>query len=76
VQNYYTHTPWEVTNTFGPGWVAYRVDCRADFWWAQIAARLGEHTSVPLRYESAKVVNRVGVRYDSAFWSLGVLHRF
>lgn len=76
VQRYYTSIPWETTGTFGPGWVAYRVDCRADFWWTQITARLSEHTSVPLRYESAKVVNRIGIRYDSAFWSLGVLHRF
>lgn len=76
VQNYYTSIPWEITNTFGTGWVAYRVDCRADFWWAQVTARLSEHTSMPLRYESVKVVNRIGIRYDSAFWSLGVLHRF
>lgn len=76
VQQYYTSTPWEVSNTFGNGWVAYRVDCRADLWWAQLTARLSEATSIPLRYESAKVINHVGVRYDSAFWSLGVLHRF
>lgn len=76
VQNYYTRIPWETTNTFGSGWVAYRVDCRADFWWAQLVARLGDHTSVPLRYEHVKVINRIGVRYDSSFWSLGVLHRF
>ncbi|MBI2511400.1 MAG: hypothetical protein HYV96_05440 [Opitutae bacterium] len=76
VQNYYTSIPWEITDTFGDGWVAYRVDCRADFRWAQLTARLTEHTSMPLRYESVKVVNRIGIRYDSAFWSLGVLHRF
>lgn len=76
VRNYYTSIPWEVTNTFGSGWVAYRVDCRADFWWTQLTARLGERTSVPLRYEHVKVVNRIGIRYDSAFWSLGLLHRF
>lgn len=76
VQQYYTSIPWEVSNTFGSGWVAYRVECRADFWWTQIAARLSDRTSLPLRYESVKVINRIGVRYDSAFWSLGVLHRF
>lgn len=76
VQSYYTRVPWETSNTFGPGWVAYRVDCRADFCWAQVTARLSDATSIPLRYESIKVINHVGVRYDSAFWSLGVLHRF
>ncbi|WP_415908334.1 hypothetical protein [Oleiharenicola sp. Vm1] len=76
IQDYYSRIPWEVSDTFGSGWVAYRVDCRADFWWAQVAARLSDSTSLPLRYESVRVVNRVGVRYDSAFWSLGVLHRF
>jgi hypothetical protein len=76
VQQYYTRIPWEVSHTFGPGWVAYRVECRADFWWAQLSARLSDRTSMPLRYESVKVINRIGVRYDSAFWSLGVLHRF
>jgi hypothetical protein len=76
VQNYYTSIPWEVSNTFGNGWVAYRVDCRANFWWAQLAARLSEHTSLPLRYEHAEVINHIGIRYASAFWSLGVLHRF
>jgi hypothetical protein len=76
VQQYYRSVPWEVSNTFGQGWVAYRVECRADFWWTQLSARLSDRTSVPLRYESVKVVNRIGVRYDSAFWSLGVLHRF
>lgn len=76
IQQYYTSIPWEVSNTFGSGWVAYRVDCRADFWWAQLTARVSDSTSIPLRFESVRVINHVGVRYDSAFWSLGVLHRF
>lgn len=76
IQHYYSRIPWEVSDTFGPGWVAYRVDCRADFWWVQLTARLSDRTSLPLRYESVQVTNRVGVRYDSAFWSLGVLHQF
>jgi hypothetical protein len=76
IRDYYNRIPYEVSNTFGPGWVAYRVDCHADLWWVQLAATLGPHTSLPLRYESALVVNRVGVRYRSDFWSLGLVHRF
>jgi hypothetical protein len=76
IRDYYNAIPYEVSGTFGPGWVAYRVDCRADLWWLQLAATLGSHTSLPLRYESALVVNRVGVHYRSDFWSLGLVHRF
>lgn len=76
IQGYYNAIPWHVTNTYGPGWVAYRVDADADLWWAALAPALGERTSLPLRYERAEVVNRVGVRYVSEFWSLGIVHRF
>lgn len=76
VQDYYTRIPWEITDSFGPGWVAYRVDCRADFHWLQLLAKIDEHTSASLRYETVKVVNRIGIRYDTTLWSLGVLRRF
>lgn len=76
VKEYYTRTAWEVSDTFGPGWVAYRVDGDVDLWWTGISYSLSEHTRIPLRYESAKVINLVGVRYDSTFWSLGLVHRF
>lgn len=76
IQSYYRAIPWHVTNTYGPGWVAYRVDARADTWWIGAAPALGENTSLPLRYEHIEVTNRVGVRYVSEFWSLGLVHRF
>lgn len=76
IQSYYNSIPWHVTGTFGPGWIAYRVDAEADLWWAGITPAIGENTSLPLRYERADVVNRVGVRYVSEFWSLGLRHRF
>ncbi|HYC71273.1 MAG TPA: hypothetical protein VEB66_08715 [Opitutaceae bacterium] len=76
IQSYYRSIPWHVTGTFGPGWIAYRVDAEADLWWAGISPALGERTSLPLRYERADVVNRVGVRYVSEFWSLALMHRF
>ena len=76
IANYYNRIPWEISNTFGPGWVAYRIDCDADFWWVQLTVTLGPNTSLPLRYETVKVINRVGVRYDTDLWSLGLVHRF
>jgi hypothetical protein len=76
VANYYRRIPWEVTNTFGPGWVAYRVDSAANFWWLQLSFAVDASTSVPLRYESVAVVNRAAVRYDADIWSLSIVHRF
>lgn len=76
IQSYYRAIPWHMTHTYGPRWVAYRVDARADQWWVGLAPALGESTSVPLRYERVEVTTRVGVRYVSEFWSLGLVHRF
>ncbi len=76
VRDYYRSEPWLTTSTYGPGWVAYRVDARTDIWWAELAPALGDHTSLPLRYEHIEVRNRVVVRYVTEMWSLSVLHRF
>lgn len=76
VNNYYNAVPWTVTDTFGPGWVAYRVECTADFLWGEVSLALSEKTRAVLRRESVKVVNRIDVRYDTEIWSLGVAHRF
>ena len=76
IQAYYNAIPFLTTNSFGPGWVAYRVDARADSWWLGLAPALGDRTALPLRYERVEVRNRVGVRYVSEFWSLGLVHRF
>lgn len=76
VRDYYNSEPWLTTSTYGPGWVAYRVYARTDIWWAELAPALGDHTSLPLRYEHIEVRNRVGVRYVTEMWSLSILHRF
>jgi hypothetical protein len=73
---YYRSTPWETTDTFGPGWVAYRVDADADFLWAEASFLLGERTRAALRVETVRVVNVVDVRYDTEIWSLALAHRF
>jgi hypothetical protein len=76
VNAYYNSIPWQVTDTFGPGWVAYRVECDADFWWAEASFSFSERTRARLRGETVKVVNRIDVRYDTEIWSLGLVHRF
>jgi hypothetical protein len=73
---YYNTISWEVTDSYGPGWVSYRVTGRSDFWWLELAPALGPNTSLPLRYESTYTVNRVGVHYRQDLWTLGLLHRF
>jgi len=75
--SHYNTLAWEVSNTFGPGWVAYRIrDSRADQWWLEIAPALTDRTTLALRYEAVRVVNALGIRYDSAFWTLRLARRF
>jgi hypothetical protein len=75
--NHYNTLAWEVSNTFGPGWVAYRIrDSRADQWWLEIAPALTERTTLTMRYEAVRVINGIGIRYDSTFWTLSLAHRF
>ena len=75
--NHYNTLTWEVTNTFGPGWVAYRIrDSRADQWWLELAPALTDRTTLVMRYEAVRVINAIGIRYDSTFWTLRLAHRF
>ncbi len=76
IQSYYSSVPFATTGSFGPGWVAYRVESDADLWWTELSFAAAARTTVALRQEQAKVINIVGVRYDSAFWSLNVVHQF
>ncbi|HVU16393.1 MAG TPA: hypothetical protein VHD32_05690 [Candidatus Didemnitutus sp.] len=76
VADYYRSVAHEHSNAYDTDWLAYRIDCRADFWWVGASYALNDNTSIPLRYESAYVVNRAQVSYRSEFWSLSVVHRF
>lgn len=73
---YYPTLSWEVTNSYGPGWVGYRAKGRADFWWLELSPALGRNTSLPLRYESSYTENFVGVHYRQDVWTVSILHRF
>lgn len=77
VSAHYNSLAWEASDTFGPGWVAYRIrDSRADHRWLEIAPALSRRTSLALRHEAVRVVNALGIRYDSAFWTLRLVHQF
>jgi hypothetical protein len=73
---YYSRVSWRVTDSFGRGWVTYRVTGRVNFWWLELAPALGRDTSLPIRYESIVSINKVGVKYRQDIWSLQLLHRF
>lgn len=77
IATHYNTLAWEVTDSYGPGWVAYRVrDSHADLWWMELSPALTERTALTLRYESVRVTNGVGIKYDSSYWTLGVNHQF
>lgn len=74
--DYYARIPWRMSDTFGSGWVAYRVDGRTDLWWLALAPAIAPNTSLPLRYDHVDVHGSAGSRYVSHQFSLSVVHRF
>jgi hypothetical protein len=76
IRGYYNTVAYRTTDSYGPGWVSYRVTARSDFWWLELSPALGRNTSLPLRYESTYTVNKVGVSYRQDLWTVGILHRF
>jgi hypothetical protein len=76
VAGYYNSRPWEVTDLYGPGWAAYNVEAEVDLWSLAAAFALSDHTTAELRYGSAYVINKIGVRYPTDSWGLSLVHRF
>jgi hypothetical protein len=76
VFNYYTVRPWQVTEMYGSGWVSYNVEADVDLWSLAAAYAVSERTTADLRYSSAFVVNKIGIRYPTDSWGLSVTHRF
>ena len=77
ISQHYNTLAWEVSDTFGPGWVAYRNrESNVDQWWVELSPALSDQTSLSLRYEFNKAINAIGIRYDTIFWSLGLNHQF
>lgn len=74
--NYYNAMPWEVTDSYGPGWVTYRVYGKSRLWWLQVSPALTDRTSLSLRYDSVFTVNKVNVKYRTDKWTLSLLHNF
>lgn len=74
---HYNTLAWEVSDTFGSGWVAYRNrESTVDQWWVELSPAITDQTSISLRYEFNRAINAIGIRYDSAFWTLGLNHQF
>ena len=69
-------TTFEVTDSYGPGWVTTRPTGRSDFWWLELSPALGPNTSLPMRHESTYALTRSGATYRQELWTLGLLHRF
>jgi hypothetical protein len=76
VFNYYTSRPWEITEVYGRSWVSYNVEAHVDQWSLAATYAVSERTTAELRYASAFVVNKIGVRYPTDSWGLSVVHRF
>lgn len=77
IYEHYNTLAWEVTDTFGPGWVAYRNrDSHADTWWGELSPALTDQTSLSLRYEFVRITNGVGIKYNLSYWTIGVNHQF
>jgi hypothetical protein len=76
VSNYYNSIPWGVTNLYGAGWVSYRVKADVDLWSLALACEVSEPLTLELRYNSAFVVNKIGIRYPTESWGLGLNYRF
>jgi hypothetical protein len=74
--DYYMRIPWRMSDTFGSGWVAYRIDGRTDLWWLALAPAIARNTSLPLRYDHIDVHGSAGSHYVSHQISLSVVHRF
>lgn len=76
IASYYRSIPNEVTDSYGPGWVSYKVEAHANLWSAALARELTDHTTLELRFSSVYVVNHVDVRYPTDSWGLSLIHRF
>lgn len=74
VASYYRTVPRHLTETYGPGWVTYRVRGDVRRWWVALSPALSERTSLTLRYESAEAENRADVTYRQHAWTLGWAH--
>jgi hypothetical protein len=74
--NYYEQVPDTYSNTFGSGWIAYRIEGHTDLGWISISPALAPNTALPLRYQVVEVHGGAGIRYLSHQLSLSLVHRF
>ncbi len=74
---HYNTLAWEVSDSFGPGWVAYRNRASTmDHWWVELSPALSDKTSLSLRYQSSQTSNAIGILYEAVSWTFGLNHQF
>jgi hypothetical protein len=76
VAAYYATIPTTVTNTFSPGWIAYRVEGDVDYWWFDASPALTDNLTLSVRYERTHTVNIVNVDYYQDIFSVSLLYAF
>lgn len=74
---HYNTLAWEVSDTYGPGWIAYRNrDTEIDTSWIEISPALSDRLSLFLRYEFVRATNAIGIKYDANLWTSGLNYQF
>lgn len=76
VSDYYNSIPWGVTDLYGTGWVSYTAKATVDQWSLALDYEMSDRMTLELRAGSAFVVNKIGVRYPTESWGLGLNYRF
>lgn len=76
IANYYAGVPQTVTNAFGPGWVAYRVEGDMDYFFLEFSPALTDRIALTVRYERNHAVNIVDVGYRQDIFSVAAIYAF
>jgi hypothetical protein len=76
VASYYAGVPQTVTDAFGPGWVAYRVEGDAYYHFLELSPAITDQIALNLRYERVHATNIVDVDYRQDIFSLSAIYRF
>lgn len=76
VASYYNAVPQTVTDAYGPGWVAYRVEGEVDYFYLEFSPALTDSLALSVRYERNHAVNVVDVGYRQDIFSLSAIYSF
>lgn len=76
VADYYASVPQTVTDTFGDGWITYRVSGEVDYCFVELCPALTDSLALKVRYERNHAVNIVDVGYRQDIFSFGIVYVF